>query len=74
MNLQTVVLVGTEHIQFVHNIIQTAGNRFLLANDYTQINDLGYGLIATNGALSEQVPHPSYYCYTAFHAQQWWSN
>ena len=35
--------------------IQTAGNRSLLSNDYTQINDLGYGLIATNGALSEQV-------------------
>ena len=44
--------------------IQTAGNRSLLANDYTQINDLGYGLIATNGALSEQVSTFSYYCYT----------
>ena len=48
--------------------IQTAGNRSLLANDYTQINDLGYGLIATNGALSEQVSTFSYYCYTAFYA------
>ena len=27
-------------------IIQTAGNRSLLANDFVQINDLGYGLIA----------------------------
>ena len=24
--------------------IQTAGNRSMLANDYTQVNDLGYGL------------------------------
>ncbi len=48
--------------------IQTAGNRSLLANDYTQINDLGYGLVATNGALSEQVSTFSYYCYTAYFA------
>ena len=48
--------------------IQTAGNRSLLANDYTQINDLGYGLIATNGALSEQVSTFTYYCYTSFYA------
>ena len=74
MNPQTVVLVGTEHIHLVRISIQTAGNRSLLANDYTQINDLGYGLIATNGALSEQVLLSSYYCYTAFYAQQWWSN
>ena len=25
--------------------IQTAGNRSMLANDYTQVNDLGYGLV-----------------------------
>ena len=33
----------------------TAGNRSLLANDYTQINDLGYGLIATQWCINEQV-------------------
>ncbi len=43
-------------------IIQTGGNRSLLANDYTQVNDLGYGLVVTNGALSEQVSTFTYYC------------
>ena len=33
-------------------VIQTAGNRSMLANDYTQVNDLGYGLLCNNAALS----------------------
>ena len=45
---------------------QTAGNRSMLANDYTQVNDLGYGLFVNNGALSEQVSTFTYYCHTAF--------
>ena len=45
---------------------QTAGNRSMLANDYTQVNDLGYGLFCNNGALSEQVSTFTYYCHTAF--------
>ena len=49
-------------------IIQTAGNRSLLANDYTQVNDLGYGLVVTNGALSEQVSTFTYYCETSMFA------
>ena len=49
-------------------IIQTAGNRSLLANDFVQLNDLGYGLIATNGGLSEQVSTFTYYCHTAMYA------
>ena len=49
-------------------ILQTAGNRSLLSNDFTQVNDLGYGLLATNGALSEQVSMFTYYCYTAYYA------
>ena len=65
MKVQTVVMVGTKHIQFVH-IYPTAGNRSLLANDYTQINDLGYGLIATHGALSEQVINIQYTIVTSF--------
>ncbi|MBR20674.1 MAG: hypothetical protein CMA64_11130 [Euryarchaeota archaeon] len=46
--------------------IQTAGNRSMLANDYTQLNDLGYGLFANNAALSEQVSTFTYYNHTAF--------
>jgi len=47
---------------------QTAGNRSMLANDFTQINDLGYGLIANNAAFSEQVSTFTYYCQTAMYA------
>ena len=46
--------------------IQTAGNRSMLANDYTQVNDLGYGLFCNNAALSEQVSTFTYYNHTAF--------
>ena len=46
--------------------LQTAGNRSMLANDFTQVNDLGYGLLVTNGALSEQVSTFTYYCHAAY--------
>ena len=46
--------------------IQTAGNRSMLANDYTQVNDLGYGLFVNNAALSEQVSTFCYYNHIAF--------
>jgi len=46
--------------------VQTAGNRSMLANDYTQVNDLGYGLFCNNAALSEQVSTFTYYNHTAF--------
>jgi len=49
--------------------LQTAGNRSMLANDYTQINDLGYGLVCTNGAFSEQVSTFTYYCHIAYYAK-----
>ena len=49
-------------------IIQTAGNRSLLANDFVQINDLAYGLVATNGGLSEQVSTFTYYTHIAMYA------
>jgi hypothetical protein len=66
--------VGYDETQFadtsvVRNIFfQTAGNRSMLANDFTQVNDLGYGLIANNAAFSEQVSTFTYYCQTAMYA------
>ena len=48
--------------------LQTAGNRSILGNDYTQINDLGYGLLCTNGAFSEMVSMFTYYCHVAYYA------
>jgi len=48
--------------------IQTAGNRSMLGNDFTQINDLGYGLVTNNGAFSEMVSMFTYYCQVAYYA------
>jgi hypothetical protein len=44
------------------------GNRSMLANDYTQINDMGYGAIAINGGLIELVSVFTYYCYTSYYS------
>ena len=60
--------VGTIPPEGVPIFLQTAGNRSLLANDFTQVNDLGYGLVVTNGAFSEQVSMFTYYCHTAYYA------
>jgi len=49
--------------------VQTGGNRSMLGNDFTQINDLGYGLVVANGGLSEMVSQFTYYCWTAFYAK-----
>jgi hypothetical protein len=48
--------------------IETAGNRSMLANDFTQVNDLGYGIVSANAALTEQVSTFTYYNYTGFWA------
>ena len=55
--------------QGVDIFLQTAGNRSLLANDFTQVNDLGYGLVVTNGAFSEQVSMFTYYCHVAYYSK-----
>lgn len=44
------------------------GNRSMLANDYTQINDMGYGIIVANGGLSELVGVFTYYCYASYYS------
>jgi hypothetical protein len=49
--------------------LQTAGNRSILGNDFTQINDLGYGLVVNNGALSEMVSMFTYYCQVAYYSK-----
>ena len=48
--------------------VQTAGYRSMLGNDFTQVNDLGYGLVVANGALSEMVSMFTYYCWAGFYA------
>ena len=44
------------------------GNRSMLANDFTQINDMGYGAIAANGGLLELVSVFTYYCYISYYS------
>ena len=44
------------------------GNRSMLANDYTQINDMGYGLVVNNGGLLEAVSVFTYYCYISYYS------
>jgi hypothetical protein len=48
--------------------IGTAGNKSMLGNDFTQVNDMGYGIFATNNGLTEQVSVFTYYCYTAYYS------
>ena len=49
-------------------VMQTGGNRSMLANDYTQLNDNGFGIVAHNNALTEQVSTFTYYCHTGYYA------
>ena len=49
--------------------IQSGGNRSMLANDFTQINDLGFGAVCVNNALSELVSMFTYYCHTGYLAK-----
>jgi hypothetical protein len=53
----------------IDTVLQGSGNKSMLANDYTQINDLGYGVIATNNALSELVSVFTYYCHTGYYSR-----
>lgn len=46
----------------------TAGNRSMLANDFTQVNDLGYGIFVTNGGFAENVSMFTYYCHRSYYS------
>ena len=48
--------------------IETPGNRSMLSNDFTQVNDLGYGLVATNNGISEAVSEFTYYNWTSYYS------
>jgi len=62
---QTVGFVNTNANRFE---ILMPGNRSILGNDFTQVNDMGYGIFATNGALVEAVSIFTYYCYTSYYS------
>jgi hypothetical protein len=48
--------------------IEAGGNKSMLANDFTQVNDLGYGIVAMNAGLTEQVSTFTYYNQVAYWA------
>lgn len=48
--------------------LATPGNKSMLGNDFTQVNDMGYGIFAMNNGLIESVSIFTYYCYNAFYA------
>ena len=66
-SIQTAVV---EYVDFNGNRYELLmpGNRSLLANDFTQINDLGYGAVAQNGGLIELVSMFTYYCHIAYYS------
>ena len=67
-NLQTNVLTYLNGGAGLGINIEMAGNKSMLANDYTQVNDLGYGILCTNAGLTEQVSTFTYYCHTGYWA------
>ena len=68
-NFSGTTLIGAGgHDQDDYNqdiFLQSAGNRSILGNDFTNINDLAYGLVTNNGAFSEMVSMFTYYCHAA---------
>ena len=44
------------------------GNRSMLSNDFTQINDMGYGVIVNNGGLTECVSMFTYYNFISYYS------
>jgi len=48
--------------------LATPGNKSMLGNDFTQVNDMGYGVFAMNNGLVESVSMFTYYCHTAYFA------
>jgi hypothetical protein len=48
--------------------IEMGGNKSMLASNFTQVNDLGYGILCTNAGLTEQVSTFTYYCHTGMWA------
>ena len=49
--------------------IGTAGNKSILSADFTQVNDLGYGLVGTNGGKLECVSDFTYYARAGYYTK-----
>lgn len=60
--------LGTTTKTNSRSVLLTAGNCSMLSADFTQMNDLTYGLVATNNGLIEAVSVFTYYNWTAYYA------
>jgi len=67
LNIQQSVIEFVNYYGNRYELIMP-GNRSMLANDYTQVNDMGYGAIAANGGLLELVSVFTYYNYTSYYS------
>ena len=65
--IQTNVITFVNENANVYEVLMP-GNRSMLSNDFTQINDMGYGLVTTNGGLAEAVSMFTYYNYTSYYS------
>lgn len=63
----TITNTGTGEFQRIYEILMP-GNRSMLANDFTQINDMGYGLVTNNAGLLEAVSVFTYYCFISYYS------
>jgi len=74
LNYATITSIATDVVAYLSRgadqkiNIETGGNRSMLANDFAMFNDLAYGIIANNGAFTEQVCTFTYYAHTGFWA------
>jgi hypothetical protein len=66
-DIQTNVILFVNDNANVYEVLMP-GNRSMLSNDFTQINDMGYGLVTTNGGLAEAVSMFTYYNYTSYYS------
>ena len=62
------VSAGATGIQ-IDGLLHSAGNKSILANDFTQINSDGKGVHAIGGGRGEMVSVFTYYCDKSFHAE-----
>lgn len=67
VDIQTGTITFVDENANIYEVLMP-GNRSMLGNDFTQINDLGYGVVATNGGLAEEVSMFTYYCHISYYA------
>jgi hypothetical protein len=66
-DIQQAVIDYVDENANVYEILMP-GNRSMLSNDFTQINDLGYGIVVNNGGLVEAVSMFTYYCHISYYS------